>query len=71
VDKSKPNQPLKKRRFWLHDYDTDIYLQSLEFFEELKRMADSGKMDMVDHNYYNSVLAETQYGSDAAAVAVG
>jgi class 3 adenylate cyclase len=62
VDKSKPNQPLKKRRFWLHDYDTDIYLQSLEFFEELKMMADSGKMELVDHNYYNHVLAETQSG---------
>lgn len=50
-----PNHPLKKRRFWLHDYNTNTYKDSVSFFNELKHLADGGKMVKVDRAYYNSV----------------
>lgn len=48
--------PLIRRRFWLHSHGTDTYNQSNEFFNELVKYAEAGKMIRIDHNYYNKII---------------
>jgi hypothetical protein len=47
--------PLKRRRFWLHSFESDTYVQSMQFFDELIKAAEEGKFIKIDHNFYNKI----------------
>jgi len=47
--------PLKRRRFWLHSFESDTYVQSMQFFDELIKAAEEGKFIKIDHNFFNKI----------------
>ena len=47
--------PLKRRRFWLHSFESDTYVQSMQFFDELIKTAEEGKFIKIDHNFFNKI----------------
>lgn len=48
-------RPLKRRRFWLHSVDSDTYLQSTHFFDDLINSIDTENTIKIDHIFYNRV----------------
>jgi len=48
--------PLKRRRFWLHPVESDTYIQSIQFFDDLIRAAEKGNFIKIDHNFYNKII---------------
>ncbi|MER5176681.1 MAG: adenylate/guanylate cyclase domain-containing protein [Candidatus Nitrosocosmicus sp.] len=48
--------PLKRRRFWLHSFDSDTYSQSIQFFYGLIKSAVNGSIERIDHNFYNKII---------------
>jgi hypothetical protein len=47
--------PLKRRRFWLHPVESDTYVQSIQFFDDLIKAAEEDKFIKIDHNFYNKI----------------
>jgi hypothetical protein len=48
--------PLKRRRFWLHSVDSDTYLQTTNFFDDLIESIDTENAIKVDHIFYNRTI---------------
>ncbi|MGN6559989.1 MAG: hypothetical protein ACTHJ2_05625 [Candidatus Nitrosocosmicus sp.] len=47
---------LKRRRFWLHSVDSDTYLQSTQFFDELIDTINTENTIKIDHIFYNNLI---------------
>lgn len=52
------HHPIKRRRFWLHSFNSETYIQSNQFFDELIKLTEKGNLTKIDHNYFNKVINE-------------
>lgn len=52
------HHPIKRRRFWLHSFNSETYIQTIQFFDELIKLSEIGKLTKIDHNYFNKIISE-------------